>query len=46
MTDLGYWLVFAAAVLLWLAVPVVARLERRADERERELWRRMGGGRL
>ena len=46
MTTLGYWLCFAVAVLLWIAVPVCARLERQADERDKAAWRRMGGGRL
>jgi hypothetical protein len=46
MTPLVYWMLFALAVIVWVAVPVCARLERRADERDRAAWRRMGGGRL
>lgn len=46
MTSLGYWLLFAIVVLIWLAVPLVARWERRADERDRAAWRDAGGGRL
>lgn len=43
MTDLWYWLIFSAAVLIWLAVPIVARLEERADERDAELWSTLPG---
>ena len=38
-----YWLIFVAATILWLAVPVVAWLERRADRRDRARWARMYG---
>ena len=48
MSGWGYWLAFAlTALVVLVAVPVCWRLERQIElERERRLWREMGGGRL
>ena len=35
------WLFFVFAVVLWLLVPVVAWLDRRADEADRDAWAAM-----
>jgi hypothetical protein len=38
-----YWILFAAAVGIWLAVPLVVRWEARQDERDAETWSRVPG---
>ncbi len=39
-----YWLLFAAAVVVCLVgVPLLGRLERHAEARDRETWLRMPG---
>lgn len=38
-----YWPVFLLAVIVWIAVPLVARWEARQDRRDRELWAELPG---
>lgn len=46
MTSLWYWLLFFLAAVAVLAGPwLCARLDDRADRRDREAWRSLGGGR-
>jgi len=39
-----YWAIFAVAILLWVAVPIVDRWERRQDRRDQETWERIRSG--
>jgi hypothetical protein len=42
--SLWHWALFAVTALFWIAVPLVARWERRQDARDREIWKQIQRG--